>query len=170
MEPRPLITRPHDRQSGFTLIELLVVLLLLTITIGLVGINLGSDERDRVHEEAGRLAVLLQAARDEAILEGRILAVQFNAGGYRFLQVNDKGKLVVLDRDDTFRPRQLPSGMSMTLDLDGVPAANDAGLLFEPSGNVPPFVLTLRLGQAAWLTRHDSGRIRAEEPGTAHAL
>jgi len=154
---------------AFTLIELLVVLLLLTVTIGLVTINLGSNDRDRLQDEAGRLAVLLQAARDESILEGRILVVQFADDGYRFLQVDDTGQLVVLETDDTFRPRQLPHGMALTLDLDGTPAAADAGLLFEPSGQLPPFTLTLRLNNSAWLTRHENGRIHAVAPGAPHA-
>jgi general secretion pathway protein H len=165
MESRQL--SPHDR--GFTLIELLVVLLLLTITIGIVGINLGSNDSDRVRNESSRLAALLQTARDEAILQGQILAVQFQPDGYLFLRVNEKGTLTPLETDDTLRPRRLPEGMSLTVDIDGVPAENGAGLIFEPSGQLPSFVLTLRYGEAAWHTRNENGRIRALSPEALHA-
>ena len=157
------------RRNGFTLIELLVVLLLLTITIGIVGINLGNNERDQVRDESTRLAALLQTARDEAILQGQILTVQFQPDGYTFLRVNDKGKLTPLDTDDTLRPRRLPDGMSLSVDIDGVPVSTGAGLIFEPSGQLPAFVLTLRIGESAWHTRNDNGRIRALAPEALHA-
>jgi general secretion pathway protein H len=165
MESRQLSTRTR----GFTLIELLVVLLLLTITIGIVGLNLGSNDNERVRDESSRIAALLQTARDEAILQGQVLAVQFKPDGYFFLQVNEKGKLTPLDTDDTLRPRRLPEGMSLTVDIDGVPAESGAGLIFEPSGQLPAFVLTLRYGAAVWHTRNQDGRIRALSPEALHA-
>jgi general secretion pathway protein H len=157
------------RAAGFTLIELLVVLLLLTITLGLVGLNLGGGDRDRVRDEASRLAALLQTARDEAILQGQVLVVEFNRDGYRFLRVDDKGRLSPLEHDDSFRPRHLPEGMTLVLELDGTPAAAGSGMVLEPSGQLPAFILTLRLGETSWETRHDSGRIRAQSPGGADA-
>jgi general secretion pathway protein H len=182
MESRQLRARPRSIRSGirlagrrgtrgrgFTLIELLVVLLLLTITLGLIGLNLGNDNTDRVREEASRLTALLQAARDEAILQGQVLAVQFNADGYRFLRVDAKGQLKPLEQDESFRPRQLPEGMTLTVEIDSVPAQGEAGMILDPSGQMPPFTLTLHLGEAAWQTHYANGRIRSGAPGSEHA-
>lgn len=169
IEAVPHIPLSQHRRNGFTLIELLVVLLLLTITIGIVGINLGNNERDQVRDESTRLAALLQTARDEAILQGQILTVQFQPDGYTFLRVNDKGKLIPLVSDDTLRPRRLPDGMTLTVDIDGVPVPQGAGLIFEPSGQLPAFVLTLRIRESAWHTRNENGRIRALAPEALHA-
>lgn len=159
--------RPARPAAGFTLIELLVVLLLLSIMLGLVGLNLGSNDQDRVRDEAARIAALLQGARDEAILEGQIRVVQFGDGGYRFLQVDGAGQLAALETDDSFRPRQLPEGMTLVLNLDGAAANAETGILLDPSGQLPAFTLTLRLGEASWQTRHaGDGRIRARAPGS----
>jgi len=165
MESRQL----NRRARGFTLIELLVVLLLLTITISIVGLNLGTSDTDRVRDESARLAALLQTARDEAILQGQILAVQFQPEGYSFLRVNEKGALTEMKTDDTLRPRRLPEGMTLTVDIDGAPVTEGAGLIFEPSGQLPAFLLTLRYGNSVWYTRNENGRIRALSPEALHA-
>jgi general secretion pathway protein H len=148
----------------------MVVLLILTVTIGIIGINLGNRDLDQVRDEANRLAALLQTAHDETILQGRIMAVQLASDGYRFLSVDASGHLVAIERDDTFRARQLPDGMTLTAELDGAPVTgNSAGLLLEPSGQLPSFVLTFHLGDVRWQTRNDNGQIRSVNPEVAHA-
>lgn len=157
-------------RRGFTLIELMVVLLVLTVTIGIVGINLVNRDTDQVRDEANRFATLLQTAYDESILQGRIMAVRLDGDGYRFLGVDAGGKLSVLEHDDTLRPRRLPDGMTLTVELDGAPVTGDgAGLLLDPSGRLPSFTLTFRLGDASWQTRSEDGRIRSASPEAARA-
>ena len=158
------------RARGFTLIELLVVLLIFSIMLGMLGINLGRGDRDHVRDEADRLVVLLQAARDEAILKGTILAVEFHPDGYRFLHLDNKGKLVPLANDDTLLPHVLPEGMTLTFDMDGTPAGGDANLILDPSGSLSAFTLTLRAGQASWLAQGQAnGKIRSRPPGSSNA-
>jgi len=60
------------RAPGFTLIELVVILLLLAIVLGMVGVNLARDDSGRLRDEAARLDVSIKAARQEAVLQGRI--------------------------------------------------------------------------------------------------
>lgn len=138
------------RARGFTLIELVIVLLIITITIGLVGINLYRGDNDRVRDEADRIVLLLQAAREEAILQGQVFGVQFTREGYRFQRLNAKGKLENIDTDDVLAPRTLPEGVTLAFELDGVAATDEAGLLLDPTGNFIPFVLTLRAGESVW--------------------
>lgn len=138
------------RARGFTLIELVIVLLIITITIGLIGINLYSGDNDRVRDEADRIVLLLQAAREEAILQGQVFGVQFTHEGYRFQRLNAKGKLENINADDVLMPRSLPDGVTLSFEIDGVAATDEAGLLLDPTGNFIPFVLTLRAGNAAW--------------------
>lgn len=168
MEPRLALGRRRAAR-GFTLIELAVVVLILAVTVGLIGVNLGRSDADRVRDEADRLALLLQAARDRAILEGRVIVARFAPGGYRFLLVDDKGRLVPIEGDDDLRPRSLPEGMTLSLELGGAPAGGEAGLLFDPAGGLERFTLTVRLRDAAWETRNDDDRIRSLASGTAHA-
>jgi len=162
--------RPARPARGFTLIELLVVLLVLTVTIGVIGLKLVNRDADEVRDEANRLAALLQTAQDESILQGRILAVQLQDDGYQFLRVDANGKLVAMDQDDTFHARRLPEGMTLTAELDGAPmTGRSAGLLLDPSGQLPPFSFTFRLGDASWQTRNTDGQIRSSNPEAAHA-
>lgn len=158
------------RARGFTLIEIVIVMLIFTIILGMVGMNLSRGDRDHVRDEADRLVVLLQAARDEAILKNTILAVEFHPDGYRFLRLDNKGKLVPFDHDDTFVPRRLPKGMTLTFDMDGTPAGSDANLILDPSGSISAFTLTLRVGNASWLAQGQAnGVIRSQPPEGTHA-
>jgi general secretion pathway protein H len=163
--------RLADRHThrGFTLIEIMVILLILTITLGLIGVNLGRSDTDRVRDEADRLVLRLGAARDEAILQGRILAVEFEANGYRFLRVDDKGRLTPIEGDDSFGAYSLPEGMTLAVRLDGAPDTARSGLVFDPSGELPAFTLTLRIGQAAWQAQTDGGRLKSRAAGPQHA-
>ena len=96
------------------------------------------------------------------------LAVEFHPDGYRFLRLDNKGKLVPFDHDDTFVPRRLPQGMTLTFDMDGTPAGGEANLILDPSGSLSAFTLTLRAGQASWLAQGQAnGKIRSRPPGSA---
>jgi len=66
------------RSGGFTLIEILVVVAIIVVMVGLAGAQLMRGPVDVVREESEHLALLLRAAREEAILQGRVFA--FGAG------------------------------------------------------------------------------------------
>jgi len=156
--------------SGFTLIEIMVVLLIIAITLGMVGINLQRGDNNRVQEEADRIVILLQAAREEAILQGQVFAVQFNTDGYRFLRLNNKGKLELIEKDDVLSPRELPEGITLSFTMDGAVADTEAGLILDPSGSFIPFVLTLRAGEATWQALGlANGKIQSKPPEPLHA-
>jgi general secretion pathway protein H len=156
----------QDRSArGFTLIELAVILLIITIIIGLVGINLERGDNSRVRDEADRIVILLQAAREEAILQGQVFAVQFTRDGYRFLRLNNKGKLELIETDDVLVPRTLPDGVTLSFTMDGAVAETEAGLVLDPSGSFIPFVLTLRAGEAVWQALGlANGKIQSKPP------
>ena len=162
--------RTHLVNSGFTLIEIMVVLLIVAITIGMIGVNLQRGDNNRVQEEADRIVILLQAAREEAILQGQVFVVQFTSDGYRFLRLSNKGKLEQLEKDDVLFPRSLPDGVQLTFTLDGVAADTEAGLILDPSGSFIPFVLTLRAGEAAWQALGlANGKIQSKPLEALHA-
>jgi general secretion pathway protein H len=162
--------RAHFINAGFTLIELAVILLIITITIGLVGINLQRGDNNRVREEADRIVILLQAAREEAILQGQFFAVQFNKEGYQFLRLDSKGKLTVIEADEVLAPRVLADGVTLSFELDGVAAEKEAGLILDPSGSFTPFVLTLRAGEAVWqAVGLANGKIQSKPVEPLHA-
>ena len=166
----PARGRTPKSATGFTLIEIMVVLLIVAITIGMVGINLQRGDNNRVQEEADRIVILLQAAREEAILQGKVFAVQFSNDGYRFLRDNNKGKLELIEQDDVLSPRSLPDGVTLSFTLDGAVADTEAGLILDPSGSFIPFVLTLRAGEATWQALGlANGKIQSKPPEPLHA-
>jgi len=161
----PLLRPAPKSMFGFSLIEIAIVLLIITITIGLIGVNLQRGDSNRVREEADRIVILLQAAREEAILQGQVFAVQFTRDGYSFQRLNAKGKLESIAVDDVLAPRTLPEGVTLSFELDGVVAETKAGLILDPAGSFIPFVLTLRAGEAVWQALGlANGKIQSKQP------
>lgn len=149
----------------------MIVVLIISITLGVVGVNLTRDDRDRVRDEADRLATVLSAARDEAILQGRLLVVEFERDGYRFLTLDTKGAWQPIEHDDSFTPRRLPDGMTLTAEIDGAPSATaKTSLQFDPTTPLPALTLTLRIGEARWQARSIQGsHVRSINPEKARA-
>jgi len=139
------------RARGFTLIEVLVILLLLLIILGMVGINLARNDRDIVRDEGERLALLIQAAQEEAIMQARPFAVEPAADGYRFLRVDDNGKLKALGAGEIFEPYRLPQLVGIaSVELDGAKENKDPVIILDPSGSAPVFTIVLHAGRTDW--------------------
>ncbi|GJI96683.1 prepilin-type N-terminal cleavage/methylation domain-containing protein [Rugamonas sp. FT107W] len=144
------------RQRGFTLIELLVVMVILGITLGLVSLNALPGQKQSLREDAQRIALLLQLARDEAIVRNRQIAFEAGPDGYRFLIRNEREWTLAV-QDDLLREREFKHG-PITLMLDPPPSIPDAGNLRIVFGREPvdkPFVLTLSGGDASIAIRAD---------------
>ncbi|RFP08303.1 MULTISPECIES: GspH/FimT family pseudopilin [unclassified Duganella] len=143
------------RQRGFTLIELLVVMVILGVTLGLVSLNALPGQKQSLREDAQRVALLLQLARDEAIVRNRQIAFEAGADGYRFLIRNDKQWDVAV-QDDLLREREFKHA-PITLMLDPPPNVPDTSLriVFGREPVDKPFVLTLSAGDASIAIRAD---------------
>jgi general secretion pathway protein H len=153
------------RARGFTLIELLVVMLLLVIILGMVGLSFSGREARAVREEAERLALLTQAAQQEAVLQGRVLALALAATGYEFQTLGAEGEFAVLERDDVLRPRALPPAMQLVATVDGARLGSGGRIVFLPTGDVPLFAVVFTLGEARWRVEGQAnGIIRAVSP------
>jgi general secretion pathway protein H len=155
-----------SRARGFTLIELLVVVVIVVVMVTLAGVQLMRSPAEEVRDESERLALLLQAARDEAILQGRVFAFGAGRESYRFLRLERDGKLKIT-RDELLRPRQLAPGVAIeSLQVEGA-EADDAqqpkGVLFLPSGDLPAFRIVLTGRGARWsVVGAPDGSIRAQ--------
>jgi len=131
--------------AGFTLLELLVVLVIAGITLGIVSFNAMPSPQQALQNEAQRIALLLQLARDEAIVRDRAIAFEVDAEGYRFLQRDEKS-WQPLPADDLLRPRQF--GRTPVMLSVYPPPPGDATPLRILFGREPvqqPFVLTMAL-------------------------
>jgi len=142
------------RQHGFTLIELLVVLVIIGLTLGLTVMSAGPTQAQAMQQEAQRIALLLQLARDEAIVRNRPVAFEAGPDSYRFLVRNDRS-WEPLPQDDLLRERPFKQG-PVTLLLD--PAINVPGTMRIVFGREPvdkPFVMTLASGEFKAVIRAD---------------
>lgn len=160
----PHYARAPIRSRGFTLIELVVVLLILTIILGMVGVQLTRDENDVVRDEAQRLALVLQSAQQQAILEGRPYAFALTKDGYQFLRLGDKGRLVPIEADEILAPRLLPRAIMLApaKASDRMKQSKQRAdlILFDPSGEFPAFAMVFEIGDIAWYVQgRTDGRI-----------
>ncbi len=158
-------------RRGFTLIELVVVLLILAIVLAMIGLTLVKDASAELRDEADRLALLLQAAQDEAVMQGRIYAASFTKDGYEFLVLDDEEKLAPLTADDLLRPRELANDVRVgSVVIDGVTADSPATVIFDPSGMASDFTVTLVKDTMHWLVRgFANGQVRSIDPAKADA-
>ena len=112
---------PH-RQTGFTLFEVLVVVFIIAVIAGTAVLSLGvlGDDRE-VEREADRAMALFSVAQDEAMLQGREFGVEFQRGGYRFVEFDTETEqwFDVPGDDDLLGTHTLPESMEFELYLDG---------------------------------------------------
>ena len=131
-------------QRGFTLIELLVVMVILGITLGLVSLSVMPNQKQSMQQDAKRIALLLQLARDEAIVRNRQIAFEAGSDSYRFMIRNDNKQWEQVVQDDLLREREFKNA-PVTLLLDPAPALQDVNLriVFGREPVDKPFVLTM---------------------------
>ena len=138
-------------QRGFTLIEVAVVMLVIVIVLGLVSVNLEPDRETPVRDEARRFVLLLQTAQQEAILQGKILALAFEHQGYYFMMLNDKKEFKTINDDEVLRARPLPSGIVISsIDIEGIPENEKPRLILLPTGELPAFTVIFSQGDIRW--------------------
>src|SRR5471030_3396075 len=137
------LARAGSGAAGFTLLELLVVLVIVGVVLGTVSLNALPSQQQSMQQEAQRIALLLQLARDEAIVRNRQIAFEAGSESYRFLVRNDK-QWELVTQDDLLRERAFKNS-PVNLVIDPAPSVpNDKlRIVFGREPVDKPFVLTL---------------------------
>ena len=164
LHPSSFILHPSGA-PGFTLIEILVVLVVIGISVALVGVNLQRDPKSELREQSQRLALLLQAARSEAITSGKSLAWIAQPPNYGFYTRGEDRKWTVAMTDAPFSQGTLPGQISLAdVEVNRARVPIDTPLVFSASGLNPSFRLALDYGSARMLVIGDAGgSIRASD-------
>jgi len=143
------------RTRGFTLVELLVVMVIIGLTLGMATLNAIPSPRQDLDKEAQRLALLLQLARDEAIVRNRLVAFEANGDRYRFMVRGDAGWEPVT-RDDLLREREFKnSPLQLILEPAGTGNPDMLRITFGREPVERPFVLTMAKGANTVAIRAD---------------
>lgn len=133
----------NNRSRGFTLLELLVVLVVVGIMLGLVSMSAIPDKRHVLLNDAQRVALLLQLAREEAIVRNRPVAFEIDSIQYRFYIRNERD-WERLNDNDLFREREFKNS-PLAITMQGVHADNvlPMKIIFGREPVDKPFLLTL---------------------------
>lgn len=141
-----------------------MVLVIVGIMVGLASVRLMPDDQSALTNEAQRLALLLEQARDQAVASGEPIAFSVEDGRYRFWSRDQRGAWVPRHGDDLLHDRAFAPGVRLLgLQADQAVLASGQRLLFLPSGGNAPFTADLGLNAAHARIRGDSlGRVRVE--------
>ena len=118
-------------EKGFTLVELMVVLVIIGLAATAVVLSM-PDLGGSVESEAERFAARAKAARDDAIVTARPIALAVDAGGYAFSR-RAGGRWQAGDRHDWAEGTQ----------VQAVGAARNR-TRFDSTGLAEPLRVTLR--------------------------
>ena len=130
-------------------------MVIVGITLGVVSFNAIPSERQVLQNDAQRIALLLQLARDEAIVRNRPIAFEAEADRYRFL-LFDENNWQVLRQDDLLREREFKrTPVMLSVSPPWADPTTPLRIIFgrEPVGI--PFVMTLAVGNAQVVLRAD---------------
>ncbi len=141
----------RSAEHGFTLIELMVVIAIMGLATSVVVLSM-PDSNGRVRREAEGLAARMLAARDDAIIQGRDVAIWVEPQGSGFERRRRGAWLPVRER-----PLQPASFAAGTVAL--VPARQR--IVFGTTGAASPVTITLARGERRASIKIDaSGAIR----------
>ena len=140
----------NTRESGFTLLELLAVIFIIGIVTSIASISIGQRSSQVVQDEPQRLNGLLRLASEEAVMQGRELALEFSDEAYSFLKLDDNSRWLPVGDDKLLAERAFPPDINIKLEIEGATASFDdkknlPRVFVLSSGELTPFTLTLSL-------------------------
>lgn len=128
---------------GFTLVEIMVVMVIIGITLGMVSVNVLPSPRQDLQAEARRLSLLMQLARDEAIVRNRPITFEATQERYHFL-VRNEARWDLITNDDVLRERAFKNApLTLLLNPVNAGATDPLRITFGREPVDKPFTLTL---------------------------
>jgi general secretion pathway protein H len=126
-----------DSRRGYTLIEILAVLAVIGVIVALAQVRFARDPAQTLEAEARRVALVLELARDEAMMRGCTVAWIARSDSHRI-------ECRRTQTGDAARPWAYGVALER-VSIAGVPVSRESPLLFTPSGINAPFALMLAL-------------------------
>ena len=150
----------------------MVVITLIAIILALASINIVRDDSRRIYDEAMRLNLLLNSAREEAIFQGKVYLLLMLEDGYRFYRVSAEGEAELLAQDELLHPRQFDSGIRLLAsEIEGIADNEQARIVLYPTGDISAFSLSLGDDDHRWYLKGEaSGFVQTLTPSEFEAL
>ncbi len=142
------------RQRGFSLLELLVTLFVVVLVTSMVTLNIGAGDRDillraAVEALADNASYALDEAQFTGMNYGLMLHRENEAGQWRYRfdwwEQTPVGWRPPASGKDVFAPGELPAGLDLQLELDGL--VQEQELLMSNSQAPQPQILLYASGE-----------------------
>ncbi len=98
----------------------MVVVIIIAIMVSLIGIRINRDNDRIARLEAKRFIAIVNEVRDEAVLTGRVYALQFNQSERSYQFYKNPSNWTQITEDRLFKPRQLPEGIDMEVTVEKI--------------------------------------------------
>lgn len=113
------------RQTGFTLMEVILVILLMGLTAAAVTMSIGnSGPQQALERTAQQFMAATELVLDETVLSGQFIGIVIEKTSYQFVFYKD-GKWNPLEKDRMLSEKQMETGVSLNLVLDGLPLVQE---------------------------------------------
>lgn len=147
------------------------MILLIGIIVSFASLSVGQQASRSLEDEARRIHSLLRLSAEEAVLQSRELAMQFDSEGYQFMTL-DGGQWLPVEDDRLLSRREFPSNLELSLSIEGVEVdlhdrENPPRILVLSSGEMTPFFLTLGIldGESYTLQGDFTGKLSLARSG-----
>ena len=163
--PMNTAQRSPNPSSGFTLLELMVVLVVMGIMLGMVSFSAIPDNKKILLNDAQRVALLLQMAREEAIVRNRPVAFELDSDQFRFYVRGDTSWELITD-SDLFRERHFQkSPLLVVMQPSPTKVELPIKIIFGREPVDKPFNLSLSYEDASVTIQADGlGHFSVEQP------
>ena len=155
-----LLTRKkqaNKQHSGFTLLEIMVVVLIIGVILAMISLTVSPNPRTKLRDEATRLATVMQTAQEEAILQGKLFAMNIGENGYAFYEYG-LGGMEEITGDEILKPHKLPENIRITeAVVDGPKDDKKIWILLYPTGELTAFGITFSDQDYHWSVQGDPG-------------
>lgn len=113
----------HSR--GFTLLEVMLVVLLMGLAATAVTMTMGnSGPKQQLTREAQRFMAATETVLDETVLSGQFIGIVVDKDKYHFVLFKEN-KWQPLEQDRLLAEKQLPEGISLSVELEGLPLVQE---------------------------------------------
>ncbi len=127
----------------------MVVLVVMGVMLGLVSMNAMPNNQKALQNDAQRIALLLQMAREEAIVRNRPVAFEIDSEQFRFFIRGDTSWEPLVD-NDMFRERNFQkSPLTITMQSSVKQSILPMRIIFGREPVDKPFILTLGFEDAS---------------------